>query len=405
MDDKKLDVGSCNIGKLFEKELKIPSYQRPYVWSEDNVNELIDDIKLAIKLGKENYLIGNVIFHKENENFNIVDGQQRLTTIDLILEENKLEHKNINSGDALKNNEELIKKYKKQNKIDSKFIAYLKKSVLVTYIATTDLDEAFVLFNSQNTRGKSLDDKDLLKGHHIRFVQRKQTQKECAIEFENALKTKINDKDVFTQVLELIAIIKAAVRGKLWGDELGQADIYTNFKSEFLNSEIVFDKYHSDFTLTSSIQGGLTFFKYLQKYANFYLELCKDESFTCYDRLWGGNAYLNKIYKALLLFYHDKFSDDSYEAEKCLQIILLNLRLINERITKKNVASQMKNLFIDIAFASNKIVVIDKLKKQVGKINSLDFNTGNKWQKECFFKATYFKDEIEREFKENKTNE
>lgn len=412
-----LDVGSCNVGDLFKKKLKIPPYQRPYVWSEDNVNELIDDIKLAMGLGKENYLIGNVIFHKEKENLNdeilnIVDGQQRLTTIYLILENSikeKLEYDNINSGDALKKNKQLINRYKEDKKIDEKFIDYLNKNVLVTYISTTDLDEAFVLFNSQNTRGKSLDDKDLLKGHHIRFVQRKNRQKECAMEFENALKTKINDKDVFTEVLGLIAIIKAAVRGKLWGNELRRADIYTNFKSEFLNSEILFDKYHSDFTLTSSVQGGLAFFKYLQKYADFYLELSKDESFTCYDRLWGGNAYLNKIYKALLLFYHDKFSDDSYEVEKCLQIILLNLRLKDDRITKENVASEMKECFVEIAFASNKIVVLDKLKRKVSQIGGLDLkqDKDNKLysgQKKYFIDATYFKDQIKNKFKKGRLN-
>lgn len=141
---KKLNVGVANIGKIFNlldgnentkfspqkpnfENLRIPNYQRPYRWTTQNVNELIDDVSEAVNGGKSNYLIGNIILHKnkdgDKEYFDIVDGQQRLTTLVLIIyaKENKEENKEIslleneinpNSISALKNNFNIITKSK-----------------------------------------------------------------------------------------------------------------------------------------------------------------------------------------------------------------------------------------------------------------------------------------------------
>ena len=163
---KKLDVGVANIGEIFNLSrdddtnndddinfgnLRIPNYQRPYRWTTQNVNELIDDVVEAVNGGKSNYLIGNIILHKNKEYYDIVDGQQRLTTLALIIysKENKeiglLEKINPNSISALKNNFNVITKSKK---IDEKFLEFLKEQVIVTYAITNDLDQAFILFRS-----------------------------------------------------------------------------------------------------------------------------------------------------------------------------------------------------------------------------------------------------------------
>lgn len=66
--------------------LKIPEYQRPYKWTIKNVNQLIDDI-LYFK-NKNAYRLGTIVLHKEQTDnvdyLNIVDGQQRTTTLFLI---------------------------------------------------------------------------------------------------------------------------------------------------------------------------------------------------------------------------------------------------------------------------------------------------------------------------------
>ena len=62
----------------------IPKYQRPYSWSEENAQELIDDTFSAFLNNEEEYFIGSVILIKNAGISEVVDGQQRLTTITLL---------------------------------------------------------------------------------------------------------------------------------------------------------------------------------------------------------------------------------------------------------------------------------------------------------------------------------
>ena len=69
---------------------RIPSYQRSYVWGKDEITDLIDDINYACKQNSENqYFLGSMVLCKtENKEFleyEVVDGQQRLTTLMLML--------------------------------------------------------------------------------------------------------------------------------------------------------------------------------------------------------------------------------------------------------------------------------------------------------------------------------
>lgn len=50
-----------------------------------STNTLFLDTYHAYQEGTQEYRIGSVILHKENEKYNIVDGQQRLTTIKILL--------------------------------------------------------------------------------------------------------------------------------------------------------------------------------------------------------------------------------------------------------------------------------------------------------------------------------
>ena len=60
----------------------VPSYQRGYRWSELQVVRLLDDIYLTE--GKRNYCLQPVVVRKNGERYELIDGQQRLTTIYLI---------------------------------------------------------------------------------------------------------------------------------------------------------------------------------------------------------------------------------------------------------------------------------------------------------------------------------
>lgn len=67
----------------------IPMYQRNYAWREQEINQLIFDIEEYRNVADENkkrtYHIGTlVVLKRQNKDFEVIDGQQRLTTLSLI---------------------------------------------------------------------------------------------------------------------------------------------------------------------------------------------------------------------------------------------------------------------------------------------------------------------------------
>ena len=63
---------------------KIPIYQRNYAWEREEIYALIKDVYDSLK--KPVYYIGTLVTYKRDENiFEVIDGQQRLTTIYIIL--------------------------------------------------------------------------------------------------------------------------------------------------------------------------------------------------------------------------------------------------------------------------------------------------------------------------------
>ena len=70
---------------LMEDEYLIPMYQRNYAWEESHLSQLIQDI-WDYHLFEKNYYIGTLVVHdRKDGTFETVDGQQRLTTLNIIL--------------------------------------------------------------------------------------------------------------------------------------------------------------------------------------------------------------------------------------------------------------------------------------------------------------------------------
>lgn len=90
-----------NTIKASEKALKdvfsddycfsIPTYQRPYAWTNEQAGELFDDLNLAMGNGDAEeaspYFLGSIVLIKKPERpeADVVDGQQRLTTLTLLM--------------------------------------------------------------------------------------------------------------------------------------------------------------------------------------------------------------------------------------------------------------------------------------------------------------------------------
>lgn len=102
--DKFLDPEEWNIDNLFKGKYIIPIYQRPYSWGESEVKQLLKDIFTSYQLylssqngdtsvkNEEMLLFTGTLFIKTNKNvkneyteYDIVDGQQRTTTLTLVL--------------------------------------------------------------------------------------------------------------------------------------------------------------------------------------------------------------------------------------------------------------------------------------------------------------------------------
>ncbi|MDQ7005189.1 MAG: DUF262 domain-containing protein [Ghiorsea sp.] len=68
----------------------IPPYQRAYSWGQDQCMELFEDLKKAYNENKsEGYFLGNIVLARsrvEKNNLEVVDGQQRLTTLTLLMQ-------------------------------------------------------------------------------------------------------------------------------------------------------------------------------------------------------------------------------------------------------------------------------------------------------------------------------
>lgn len=82
---------SLTINKLLtdsDSLYQIPIYQRPYKWGDDEIDKLWDDIYESYKNEEPNYFLGSIITAKaggSSKYLDVVDGQQRLTTLIVLM--------------------------------------------------------------------------------------------------------------------------------------------------------------------------------------------------------------------------------------------------------------------------------------------------------------------------------
>lgn len=76
--------GVSNVLKT--RRFKVPAYQRSYAWEIEHVEALLNDIGEAIRNKENEYFLGSVVVTGPvNQRFEVVDGQQRLTTVSLLI--------------------------------------------------------------------------------------------------------------------------------------------------------------------------------------------------------------------------------------------------------------------------------------------------------------------------------
>ncbi len=222
----------CNVNSLLKLNLFIPEFQRPYEWKQKNVLQLLNDVNSSLEEGKDSYRIGSIILYydEDNKRFEIVDGQQRLTTILLILKAlnypknipifEKLKYDHSESFKNIRDNFDSLKEWKKQYTEPEKFLNYLFNKCEFVQIIVTNLSEAFQMFDSQNGRGKPLEAYNLLKAYHLRAMDSNTQEEKIAADknWEDAVRYKdsydkdnINVQDILTHLFN-----EQLYRSRMW---------------------------------------------------------------------------------------------------------------------------------------------------------------------------------------------
>lgn len=86
----KLNVTHPTVEEVFNDFYAIPAFQREYVWQEEQVRTLLEDAYDALFDEKgspvdSEYFIGSIVAYKENDVHQLIDGQQRITTLYIVL--------------------------------------------------------------------------------------------------------------------------------------------------------------------------------------------------------------------------------------------------------------------------------------------------------------------------------
>ncbi|WP_025445235.1 DUF262 domain-containing protein [Helicobacter pylori] len=254
----KIDSKDSHLRDILEKELyyQIPIYQRPYQWTEENCEKLLDDLFFNYEDDRESdYFCGSLVLiligeDSKGKTYDIVDGQQRLSTFILLakvlatLYSERLteEHKDYlqesvitkygkkdrlnfsavgfnskkdfqyaltsfndtpvsnNKNNYLKN-AICLKNYLRKKEIEdiNDFIEWLYFKVVFITITCPDADKALRIFNVLNARGLALNATDIFKGELLKHA--KEHEREEFVSRWNDLSQKCSDNDLKIETL------------------------------------------------------------------------------------------------------------------------------------------------------------------------------------------------------------
>lgn len=225
---------------LMRRKYSIPVYQRPYAWGEEQIDDFLNTVYEGYLGGKKKCFFGTMQFNEVNDNLEVVDGQQRLTTIKLFLHVLKILSSvsddcsiSINYKNSEKANDEINQvlcgfskdNLKKTNRgyydisdINNKFEAnirmlyiktrdffdenkesmisycdlrnYFIESLYVVALTTKDskmsLSEIVDIFNTINTTGMDLNGSDVFKIQYFDYLRKKNNDDRCMEKIKNS---------------------------------------------------------------------------------------------------------------------------------------------------------------------------------------------------------------------------
>lgn len=173
-----VDVGVRSFSELFDPSLMslgVDTYQRGFVWSDEKVLQLIDDLAdYQAKVDpKPPYYMGTLLFHQNHEKQRrfVIDGQQRLTALSILYQ---ILIGGLPDRFALTYSPKSAKRIRTAARVfkeaSKRLSSGIFQSIAFTVIEVKRVDLAFTFFDTQNNRGVPLHATDLLKAYHLRAV-------------------------------------------------------------------------------------------------------------------------------------------------------------------------------------------------------------------------------------------
>ena len=412
-----VEVASCTLAELFSGksiisyskaeiagELAIPEYQRPYRWGEIQIKKLLSDYQLFLSdLAQSDsaygYYLGSVILHQSAESgqLNIIDGQQRLTTLALISyvqylsytvnstnEANESHSFALNlSYDSPESQQQIVKNlawlqaYSTTSNA-SQIATFDANKINLTLVVTRSEDDAYRFFETQNTGGVRLSGPDIIKAHHLRAIAR-QNQNEFAAKWEalgdlnpvvgSLLKgrywQKLYNRNVPSH--RQPHLVRSAVVNEL-GESTGKGDdvAFGRFERAYLPDGGQIDKQaQQGYELRQPLNSGINTIHYLSYFEQLRSKYLTDpfknykvknkqltvktpvqalnslaRFFHFYQNLicqLDGCSYVKGLYDTALLIYISQFGEQQLDlAAKKLFRVIYSPRVSNQKAVREN---------------------------------------------------------------------
>lgn len=259
------------------KTFFIPVYQRNYDWKKEQCNKLIHDIEKAVDRDAREYFIGSfVLVRKEDDkkSFYIIDGQQRITSIVLLLlaildyaknnndtlktsieklifsdvkehsgrlflkqiqKDDEYLNKILNNEDIKEGTSNIVNNYlffKEKLNNDEKYISKLWKGLdLLKGIRITleQEDEPQIIFETLNATGLSLKEGDKIRNYVLMYKNQDRLYKNYWIKIEENCMQNLDDESVSTFIRFFLAIENK--------DFSKESEVYNDFKKYLENKD------------------------------------------------------------------------------------------------------------------------------------------------------------------------
>lgn len=343
--DKGVSIKEQSITDLFKLPLTIPGYQRIYCWENAQIIGLWNSL---LEMSPEcPYHLGTIIIQKNDEKFEIVDGQQRLVTLSLIVwalgfgAHIPLLGQRFQDPDAIKHikNAKALIDTLRANLPNNDLLEKIKKQLVFSVIVVNEenLDLAYTFFTNQNSKGVRLSSYDLLKAHHLRYISSEQQARHLAVNWSRLTQVLEGEN---LQIDNALGILIYRMRHFIRKSDFNETGYYV--RDEFMAAPIMADvpPFGERFEYYEPIQGGAHFFAFAQQFNGYYEEFAKLKQVTELRnnfRNWRHRPY-EEMAETMLFCYFLKFGKQYLsEALFCILSRLAEHRYQNTRALEEQV--------------------------------------------------------------------